>query len=118
MKKSDLKTGMLIEARNGTKYIVLKDVETKYYGVQDLLFACENGFMCSANYTEDLKAKSGDKQFDIVKVYSRAFEAEILKIDGEGRELLWQREETIEMTLEEACKKLRDTMGKPIKITI
>ena len=119
MKKSDLKTGMMVETKRGCKYIVLKDVETKYYGIQNLLFAGENGFTCGMGYTEDLKDKLGKDMWDIDKIYSIASKYKLLKVDIEGRRLLWEREPApIEMTLEEAIQKLKEVTGKPIKITI
>jgi len=120
MKKSDLKTGMMVEYNNGKYGIVLKSVETMTYGVQDLFIANENGFMTGSAYDENLICRgNANSSYTILKVYSSAGENNMLRLTLEGRTLLWEREpKPVEMTLEEACKKLRDTMGKPVKITI
>jgi hypothetical protein len=116
MKKSDLKTGMAVEINGHGKYVVLKDVDTAYYGNQDMLFVGKNGFICGTDYNENLEEKRGIKGFSITKVHSQASESNLLDIDATERQIIWEREPApIEMTLEEACKKLRDTMGKPVK---
>ena len=62
MKKEDLKTGMLVETRNGEKYIVLENV----YGLQ--LLATGKGYMELDTHNEDLTYDEPD--LDIVKVYA------------------------------------------------
>jgi hypothetical protein len=119
MKKSDLRTGMAVEIGERGKYVVLKDVDTTYYGNQEILFIGKGGFVCGTDYNENLEETRGIKGFTITKVYSRASEGNLLDIEAVERQIIWGRKPTpIEMTLEEACKKLRDTMGRPVKITI
>lgn len=69
MKKSDLKTGMRVELRDGGIYIVLKDCETWMDGHQDILFIDKDDFLCGTNYNENLLDAEGDKEFDIIKIY-------------------------------------------------
>lgn len=115
MKKSDLKTGMLVECRNGEVRLVLGAT----------LLAAKTGGGISLDYiNEDLTRKNGNKH-DIVKVYSEPVQAGGLCADltwwvGSNFEklldksnLLWEcKEQVEEMTLEEVCKLL----GKDIKI--
>jgi hypothetical protein len=120
MKKSDLKTGMMVEYNNGNRAIVIQNVDTKKYGYQNLFFAEDGCFMTGEGYNEDLICRvNHGAGYTIKKVYAPSSESHILRKSLEGRRLLWEREpQPIEMTLEEACKKLRDTMGQPVKITI
>lgn len=78
-KKSDLKTGMIVECRNGDKYTVMLDTVMTYDSSNDILINVEkNGeWTCLGHYTNDLKHsyinflgnRSEYKEFDIVKVY-------------------------------------------------
>jgi hypothetical protein len=110
MKKSDLKTGMWVEYRNGIKRLVA--LNTRW---GDVLVGFD-GNACLGNFKESLEHEFL-KDMDIVKVYEPYGANYILK--PEKSSVIWERTpQPIEMTLEEACKKLRDTMGKPVKITI
>jgi hypothetical protein len=122
MKKSDLKTGMLVQYNNGDYSIVLKDVETQHYGHQELFFADVEkiGFMTGDSYNDNLVCEGRfGSNYTIKKVYSAPRDSMKLNTSTEERKLLWEREPAlVEMTLEEACKKLRETVGKPVKITL
>ena len=110
MKKSDLKTGMWVEYRSGEKRMVALNTP---YG--DVLVTTNSGHTKLLDFTENLTHQDF-KNMDIVAVYqSRAYKDILQEYKAEK---IWQREETIEMTIEEACKKLREVTGKPIKITI
>lgn len=112
MKKSDLKTGMWVEYRDGEKRMVALDV--KGYG--DILGG-NGGWGTISAYLEDLICPLNN-DCDIVKIYDTNYIGQINQFPTDVKPI-WEREpEPIEMTLEEACKKLRDTMGKPVKITI
>jgi hypothetical protein len=109
MKKSDLKTGMWVECRGGYKASI--QLNTPFGDV------ATNGktYMNLNETSEDLTDKD-ENIYDIVKVFRPR--SQVSCVSGVLLQLIWEREEPIEMTLEEACKKLRDTMGKPVKITI
>lgn len=93
MKKSDLENGMIVEMRNGEKYILIKDFtkKSKRYGNDnDILLNIDFGsFEFLGTYKEDLTiTNKEDDCFDIVKVWC---------LDGCGAEkdhlkLLWERE--------------------------
>ena len=71
MKKSDLKQNMIVECRNGKKYLVLENVDTSLYAHQDLLFINSDGYETGDHYDEDLNIKCKDwcvSIFDIMKV--------------------------------------------------
>ena len=117
MKKSDLKTGMRVETRRGGLYLVLKDVDTKYFGHQDIGFVSENTFMNGDEYKEDLTENyyhNGD--FDIIRVYGisniqeSGLNGNTLNLDV--KHLIWEREEVKELTVEEVSEKL----GYEVKI--
>jgi len=57
MKKSDLKSGMIVETRDGKRYLFTSGVLLDF-----------DGYIMLINYNEDLKSKYYEAQ-DIVKVY-------------------------------------------------
>jgi hypothetical protein len=110
MKKSDLKTGMWVEYRDGKRRMVAFGTVWGDVLVGDI------GNTQLANFKENLE-HTFLKDMDIIKVYQPSGASYMLSLRGAS--VLWERElEPIEMTLEEACNKLCDTMGKPVKITI
>jgi hypothetical protein len=115
MKKSDLKTGMWVELRNGRKGMVLLNTNDG-----DIVSSTETWFPISDHWKEDFSSSiSRNYDTEIVKIYQPRNNMGYFNHKVAEMTLVWERElEPIEMTLEEACKKLRDTMGKPVKITI
>ena len=93
MKKSDLENGMIVEMRDGEKYIVIKDFtkKSKRYGNDnDILLNIDFGnFEFLGTYKEDLTITNKENDcLDIVKVWC---------LDGCGSEkdhlkLLWERD--------------------------
>lgn len=67
MKKSDLKTGMIVVHRDGKEFMVYKDVDT-FWATGDILVAIDgsNDWIGLENYREDLITHNID--WDIVKV--------------------------------------------------
>ena len=116
MKKSDLKSKMCVELRNGERYMVVDDVLLK-----------KNGFHMLKNYNEDLK-HSLFSDYDIIKVYKGVnlfinftndlgIAGDILNFNFEDDgifELLWDKE-TLELTLDEIAQKFNVDVSK-IKI--
>jgi hypothetical protein len=94
MKKSDLKVGMLVEYRDGQRRMIMP------YGLVD-----QTGIKCHTleSYYEDLKHAFDDKVLDIVKVYDVLLEG--FDFECRHRKLLWERKETVELTLEEIADK-------------
>ena len=97
MTKSDLKNRMVVEVRNGKRYLVV-----------DYLLMCDSGFLLLSDYDEDLM-HNGDKDFDIVKVfgYVRTFD-QIEKCN----DVIWQRQEAKKLTL----KEIENILGYHVEI--
>ena len=107
MKKSDLRSGMVVELRNGARYL-LADFKGKLHGIG------QEGRIDAEGYREDLTYYLSGT--DIVKIwgsYPRSFEA-IRELTDE--EAVWIREETREITPEEAFRILKEHYGCPVKI--
>lgn len=107
MKKSDLKTGMVVEMRNGERYLVMLNPD---YVDRDLI-SFSGGFLPLCEFDDYLAANDGDTEWDIVKVYR--IEANVHYIISnpgiaiKHARLLWERtEETVEMTVAEIEEKL------------
>ena len=105
--KSDLKDGMVVEQRNGNRYLVLAGTtvgkgECNYID----------------GYTDDLKWE-GYTGGDIVKVYRITTESlgciEDVFIKS-NLELIWERTESKKMTVEEMREKLEELTGEEIEI--
>ena len=108
MKKSDLKTGMIVELRNGKMYLVMLNPDCE----DRELISLDGGFMSLCDYEENLRwAKSFDDQWTVVKIYS--LENSICFILSEKEEalknkkLIWERKGIpVEMTIAEIEEKL------------
>jgi hypothetical protein len=106
MKKSDLKTGMLVKTMNNRFYLILViDGEP--------LFANVNGGSYASGYREDL-TNENDSDYDVRLIYSRSgFTLDDLKSTYvASRDILWKREEPKEMTIEE----IQQSLGYKIKV--
>lgn len=110
MKKSDLKTGMVVETRNGEKYLVMLEPDCE--GRELIRFNV--GYMSLNDYNDELMLKKLNEKFDIVKVYS--VESSICWLLGDKEsmkfKLIWERSEPKEMTIEE----IEAELGYKIKI--
>ena len=124
MKKSDLRTGMIVETRSGSEYVVFintcqpefcSDNYRDENGDIALIVNQENYLWTSLNnYNEDL-CKNDDKSADIVKVYIPYHPYAFMDITYEksDRKLIWEREVPIkEMTM----KELEEHFGYKVKI--
>lgn len=100
-----LKEGMIVETRNGDKYL-LRTVN------EELVGSSFKGWI-ELTYDENLcENKYNNKDFDVMKIYKSC----LYLLDDVFNEaylsLIWEREEVEEMTLEEIC----NALGKKIKI--
>ena len=96
--KENLKSGMVVEYANGERRLVVDDV-----------LLANNAWVSLGDFKNDLTSSIGDLTINAVYKKRNAPLASVLSNPGE---LLWKREEIVEMTLEEVCKEL----GKNIKI--
>lgn len=103
MKKSDLRSGMVVKVRNGSEYLVIIPVSTDY----DTIFLMnKNGrTWLDCWFGEDLLDQDGDKEFDIMSVYNIRRSGFSATFDNLGNRLLWKREEPLKVTMEEVCEK-------------
>lgn len=111
MKKSDLKTGMIVETRNGDRYLVMRDPNVK--GRDLIRFG--GSFMPLKNYDEDLRYSKDE--FTIDKIYSAGITiAHLLKdTDRMDLELIWERPKPI---LDEVEKEYLGAVIKPFRRSI
>lgn len=102
--KADLRNGDVIQKRNGNVEIVCVETGT---------LICKSGWNLLSNINEDLTSDIAS-QHDIVAVRRPKFASNCTfnSFDYPEGELVYEREEAVEMTLEEVCKAL----GKTIKI--
>lgn len=81
MKKSDLKTGMVVELRNEDKYLVMND------SILNL-----DGWDKMSNYEDDLTSRAFDS-LDILKVYETSGGSFKNMFLNSNLTLIWKREE-------------------------
>lgn len=98
----ELKVGMIVECRNGERYLVRQ--------MYDDLFGSNNTRYINLHYDEELEElnenKFSEKDFDIMKVYiSNAFVLSKL-FDDDCLKCIWERKEPKKMTLSEISKAL------------
>ena len=81
MKKSDLKTGMVVELRNKKKYLVINDSMSNLDGWDKM-----------SNYEDDLTSRAFDS-LDILKVYETSGGSFKSMFLNSNLTLIWEREE-------------------------
>lgn len=103
--KSDLKDGDVILRRNGWVEIAIPSVGS---------LVGKNGYNNFNALTEDLKENTGEPEYDIIEVRrpNMPHHCQFSAFKCGFGDLVYKREEEIEMTLEEVCQAL----GKKIKI--
>ena len=96
MKKSDLENGMILEDREGTKYILIKDFTKKTISNSKsnniLLDINFGGYDSLNNFNDDL-TNICFKELDIMKIYCLICFAS----NKEDLRLLWEREDNIKL---------------------
>lgn len=102
--KSDLENNDIVTYRNGKRGII--NLDFKIIVSEDL-----NGFVHLSSYTSALTC-SGIEAWDIVKVQRADYIHQFMKAGWDKTPIIWERQETVEMTLAEVCKAL----GKNVKI--
>ena len=86
MKKSDLKNGMVVELRNGKRFLIVSN-----WGIGKDSCIKLNGLV---GYDENLYDISGFSEFDITKIYKTVGNTFRTLFDNERLSLIWEREET------------------------
>ena len=85
MKKSDLKNGMVVELRNGKRFLIVND-----RGIGKDTCIKLDGLV---GYDENLYDINGDSTFDITKIYISSGRTFKSLFDNERLILIWEREE-------------------------
>ena len=85
MTKSDLKNGMVVELRNGKRFLIVNDMGIGKDSCINL-----DGFF---GYDENLNDVSGFSEFDITKIYKTVGNTFKTLFDNERLSLIWEREE-------------------------
>ena len=93
MTKSDLKNGMVVELRNGKRFLIVND-----FGIGEGSCINLDGFM---GYNENLNDVSGFSEFDITKIYKTVGNTFRTLFDNERLNLIWEREEKQELSNED-----------------
>ena len=86
MKKSDLKNGMVVELRNGKRFLIVND-----RGIGKDTCINLDGF---GGYDENLHDVIGYSEYDITKIYKTEGNTFNNLFDNERLSLIWEREET------------------------
>lgn len=107
--KADLRDGMVVEQRDGNRYLVLAGVAVRECGRNEI-----------SEYTNNLEWYGTYRGGDIVKVY-RIIPESLGCIEDvfikSNLELIWERKEPKKMTVEEMQKKLEELTGEEIEVT-
>ena len=93
MTKSDLKNGMVVELRNGKRFLI---VNALGIGKDSCIYL--DGFF---GYDENLNDVSGFSEFDITKIYKTVGNTFKTLFDNERLSLIWEREEKQELSKED-----------------
>jgi hypothetical protein len=115
MKKSDLKTGMWVETRDGKLAMVLLNTENGN-------IISGKTWMPLDSINENLEYKYEEKNYDIVKIYQPIFNRDYLNdsetYENANRTLIWEREKpTKEISSTEAFAILKQHYGCDVKIS-
>ena len=102
--KDDLRTGMVVEIRNGYKYVIMLNSK-----LGDIFIMKSGAFMYVADYTNNLKYQD-NSEYDIMKVFGSSLH-NLLEITVEN--LLWERNETRKVNMKEVCEQF----GEEVEIT-
>lgn len=106
--KADLKDGMVVEQRNGNRYLVLAGMAVRECGHNKI-----------SRYTNNLEWYGTNRGGDIVKVYRIIHESPGTIEEAfcdRNLELIWERKEPKKMTVEEMRQKLEELTGEEIEV--
>ena len=108
MKLDELKTGMIVETRNGSSHIVMRDFIDDGDVLSGLSFSdkISNTWTSLSNYNQDM-TNSRFPHLDIMSVYASS----VYSADTPTR-LLWERKEYKEVTM----KEIEEKFGCKVKI--
>jgi len=100
MKKSELKTGMIVEFRAfKTRYMLVGNIFICRYMLVGNIFICESGFMDLDDIKDDLTNNEKDTDWDIVKIYTSNSWGLGFVSGLKYAKLLWERKEPKMVTI-------------------
>jgi hypothetical protein len=100
MTLQDLKTGMVVEIRDGGKYMII-NLDGELFGIGMNCYVTLDGEqLYKSNMT-----RSDDSDLDIMKVFKPALNG-FSRMLSDERNCIWNREEVRKMTVSEICKEL------------
>lgn len=100
MELKDLKTGMVVELRNGDKYLVINQ-DGKLNGIRENSYITFNSLYA---HKSDMTWPA-DSFLDVVKVFRPVLTGFEYMLKDE-RNCIWTRDEKRKMTVSEICKEL------------
>ena len=103
MKKSDLKNGMVVELRNGKRFLIVNDLGIGKDSCINL-----DGFF---GYDENLNDVCGNSTLDITKIYKTEGTTFKTLFDNERLNLIWERKEQPKLS-EKDKKKIKIALKK------
>lgn len=118
MTLDDLETGMRLITRDGSQFIVLKDVNSPCYKNVNMFIGIDGEtYEEDRDYTQDLLCKD-DTELDIVKIYAQNkgdfICSDVLTCPIEEMDLIWERKENRPI-LTDKEKKYLEFIIKPFK---
>ena len=100
MELKDLKTGMVVETRDGTKYLIVNQ-DGKLYGIgMNVYMSLDGRYPHKSDMTWP-----DDSDLDIMKVFKPALRKFSTMLSDECN-CIWNREKVRKMTASEICKEL------------
>lgn len=119
MKKSDIKTGMLVQTRNGDWHVAMIDTSPAWYGETSFFVDMSDGDYLGINDYSDTLLRL-DKKYDVVKVAATDCPWHVFRVFRNGDEpeqiygfkIIWERQEEDPKAkqLKELCSKLKDQL--------
>jgi hypothetical protein len=106
MRKSDLKNRMVVEMRNGEKYLVVDDYLFEITGKGYMTLDCYQDDLMNNSSSRYIGEEEINRSYDIMKVYQQVISLEEYWLNDKN--IIWERkkEEPVEMTFEEIKTKL------------
>ena len=117
MTKSDLRTGYIVTTRKGSEYVVFKGAFASFDNSENidmLVNGITKNWSTFGNYNDNLTREDGYRDSDIVKVEqaSHPYSFMDLEYGKKTRKLLWERKESLDVTMEEVNAKFE----RPVRI--
>ena len=113
MKKADLENGMVVETRNGGRYLFINSTFVRHEGFlffnqynEDLTSACEEGLDIMRVFDPPAY-----KIFDVLDVRRNDPDA-VWEVMGDDPDAIWEREDAIEVTMAE----IEEKFGCKVKV--